>query len=70
MNFILDAKNRQVIKGQIKTDVKMIISIAGISVSLPVQCYLNQGTYIGSCVYSDFCDLFKSVLSLNETNCT
>ena len=63
----LDAKNRQVIKGQVKTDVKITRMISGIT--LAVNCYLSQGTYVGSCVYNDLCDLLKSVLSLDENNC-
>ena len=67
MNLILDAKNRQVIKGQVKADVKVVRTVGGLA--LPVNCYLNQGTYVGSCVYNDLCDLLKSVLSLDENNC-
>ena len=57
MNFILDAKNRQQIKGQVKADVKIIRTVG--SLALPVQCYLNEGTYVGSCVYNDLCDFIK-----------
>ena len=58
MTLVLDAKNRQVIKGVIKADVKIIKKIGGLT--LPVNCYLSNGTYIGSCVYNDLCGLIKS----------
>ena len=67
MNFILDAKNRQQIKGQVKADVKIIRTVG--SLALPVQCYLNEGTYVGSCVYNDLCDFIKNFFKLDENNC-
>ena len=67
MNFILDAKNRQQIKGQVKADVKMTRSVGGLS--LQINCYLYEGTYVGSCIYNDLCSLIKSSLSLDENNC-
>ena len=67
MTLVLDAKNRQVIRGQVKADVKITRSVGGLQ--LPVNCYLSQGTYVGSCIYDDLCGLIKSVLSLDETNC-
>ena len=67
MTLILDAKNRQIIKGQVKFDLKMVRIVNGLT--LPVGCYLNQGTYVGSCVYADLCSLIKSFFELDETNC-
>ena len=67
MNLILDAKNRQVIRGQVKADVKVVRTVSGLT--LPVQCYLNQGTYVGSCVYNDLCDFMKNFLKLDENDC-
>ena len=67
MSMNLDAKNRQVIKGQVKTDVKITRMISGIT--LAVNCYLSQGTYVGSCVYNDLCDLLYSFISLDENIC-
>ena len=63
----MDAKNRQVIKGQVKFDLKITRTVSGIT--LPLNCILNQGLFVGSCVYNDICDLPKSVSSLDENNC-
>ena len=65
--MILDAKNRQAIKGLVKADVKITRIVSGLL--LPVNCLLVDGTYVGSCVYNDLCGLIKSVLSLDENNC-
>ena len=67
MNFILDAKNIEDIKGQVKAYVKIIRIVSGLT--LPVNCYLSNGTYIGSCVYDDLCDLIKRFFKFNENNC-
>ena len=63
----MDAKNRQPIKGQVKADVKIVRIVSGLT--LPVNCYLSNGTYIGSCVYNDFCDLITRFFKFNENNC-
>ncbi len=67
--MILDAKNRQVIKGQVKADVNIIRTVAGVGLPLKVNCYKVNGTDVGSCIYPDLCGLLKSVLSLDENNC-
>ena len=45
-----------------------MVRIVG-GLTLPVQCYLINGTYVGSCVYADLCSLIKSFFELDETNC-
>ena len=67
MNLILDAKNRQIIKGVVKVDVKITRIVGG--VTLPFNCYLMNGTYLGSCVYNDLCGFIKSFYDLDENNC-
>jgi hypothetical protein len=67
MNLILDAKNRQIIKGQVKADVNILRTIGGIQ--LKVSCWINNGTNVGSCVYPDFCAYIKTIFNLNENNC-
>ena len=67
MAIILDAKNRQIIKGQVKAEVKITRYIS--SIAMPVNCLLVDGTYVGSCIYNDFCGYIKNILSLNENNC-
>ena len=67
MTLVLDTKNRQPIKGLVKADVKITRMTGGLT--LPINCYLSQGIYVGSCVYNDLCGLLKSVLSLDENNC-
>ena len=44
MTLVLDAKNRQVIKGQVKADVKITRYVGGIVLS--VNCYLSQRIYV------------------------
>ena len=65
--MILDVKNRQAIKGQVKFDLKIVRTVNGLA--LPLNCILNQGEWVGSCVYDDLCGYLKSILSLNEKNC-
>ena len=67
MALILDAKNRQPIKGMIKADVRIIRTVSGLL--LPVSCLLHEGTYIGSCVYSDLCFFIKYIFKFDQTNC-
>lgn len=67
MNIILDIKNRQEIRGQVKADLNIIRTIAGLS--LPVRCTLVNGQYFGSCVYDDLCAFMKGYLNFDENNC-
>ena len=67
MKLILDAKNRQVIKGQVKADVNIIRSISGLA--LKINCYVIDGTNYGSCVFPDLCDYIKKFFKLDENNC-
>ena len=66
MKITLDAKNRQIIADQVKSDVTMIRTVSGLS--LKVNCY-NVNGGLGSCVYPDLCSLIKSTLSLDQSNC-
>ena len=67
MTLILDTKNRQPITGLVKADVNITRTVSGLA--LKVNCFIVNGTSVGSCIYPDLCGLLKSVLSLNETNC-
>ena len=53
--MILDAKNRQIIKGQVKTEVNITRTINGFA--LKVNCFIVNGTSVGSCVYNDLCGI-------------
>ena len=57
MRIVLDIKNRQPIRGQIKADLKLIRIVSGIT--LPLQCYNTVNGPFGSCVYDDLCTFMK-----------
>ena len=65
--LILDGKNRQVIKGLVKTDVNIIRAVGGLP--LKVNCYRVNGTDVGSCVFPDLCAYIKTIFKIDETNC-
>ena len=67
MTLIFDAKNRQQINGLVKADIKLIRIISGLT--LPVNCYLMDGTYVGSCVYNDLCAFTNFIFNLNQNDC-
>jgi hypothetical protein len=67
MNLKLAGSNTRVIRGAVKSDVKIKRSVSGLT--LDVSCYLVSGNYVGSCVYNDLCLLLNSVLSLTPENC-
>ena len=51
--------SKQVISGPVKADVKIIRIVSGLN--LPIVCYLNNGNYVGSCVYNDVCQSMKQL---------
>lgn len=63
----LSGKSSRAIKGNVRSDVKILRTVTG--VTLPVSCYLVNGNQVGSCVYNDLCGLLNSVLGYNESNC-
>ncbi len=67
MKLILGGSNTRVIKGAVKSDVKIKRTVSGLT--LDVNCYLVNGNYVGSCNYNDLCLLLNSVLSLTPANC-
>ena len=36
---------------------------------MKVSCYLVYGNYVGSCVYTDFCQVLKRSLNFSVENC-
>ena len=67
MSLIYDVKNRQQINGLVKADIKLIRIINGLT--LPVDCYLMDGTYVGSCSYNDLCAFTNFIFNLNQSKC-
>jgi hypothetical protein len=67
MDFVFSAENTQSINGMIKSDIKIIRRISGLT--LKVSCYLVDGIYVGSCVNSDFCQVLKRRLNFSVENC-
>lgn len=67
MPFILSGKSLREIKGAVKSTVTIRRTVTGIT--LPITCYLVDGNYVGSCTYQDLCQLMKSVLGYDESNC-
>ena len=72
--FSFNFKLNRDLKGPVKTDVKIVRTVSGLS--LPISCYLTStfGNF-GSCVYPNFC-LFLSFMStlfslqsFDEANC-
>ena len=67
MNVILDIKNTQEIRGQVKADLNIIRTVSGLKI--PIRCYLSAGIYVGSCIYQDLCAFLKGYLNFDENNC-
>ena len=65
--MILSGKNNRAIKGVVKGDVNIVRSVSG--VSLPVRCYSVDGFPVGSCTYTDLCDLLKRLFQVDASNC-
>ena len=68
MQVILDARNRQPIKGQVKTDVTFIRIVSGLT--LKVGCFLVNGNSFGSCVHQDLCVFIKRFFLFDENACS
>jgi len=67
MDFVFSAENSQSINGMIKSDIKIIRRISGLT--LKVSCYIVAGNFVGSCVNSDFCQVLKRRLNFSVENC-
>ena len=67
MNFVFSAQNSQPIIGPIKSDIIIFRTVSGLK--LKISCYLVDGNFVGSCVYTDFCQIIKRRLNFTAENC-
>ena len=65
LNFA--AQIRKAISGTVKLDLNIVRTVSGLN--LKISCYLIDGTYIGSCLYNDFCPVFNSFFQFDLNNC-
>jgi hypothetical protein len=49
MNFKLNGKNTRTISGKVRSDVKILRTVSGLT--LDVKCFLVNGNQVGSCIY-------------------
>lgn len=47
--------------------INVVRTVSGISMS--VRCFLNDGHYVGSCTYSDLCDIIRESFKDFENVC-